>query len=162
VLPLIQRDQPDFRFLIAGGVTRPLSLIAPRWQGVSFEGFLPDIRQFYDRIAVAVVPLLCGTGISLKTREALNFGRPVVSTAIGARGLDPLALPGLILAEAPEAFAQAVIKAARMPRNLMETHAPVEMPAFRDALAELMCRHANRATSPETAHGRASRSGERR
>ncbi len=48
-----------------------------------------NVEEFYSRINLAVVPLKAGTGVSIKTLEALAFHRPVLATKIGLRGLTP-------------------------------------------------------------------------
>src|SRR5690349_760830 len=109
ILPLIRRQRPEFRLLVTGGVTVPYALLGPLAEGVVLERFVDDVATFYRRIGTAVVPLLSGTGVSLKTLEALHFGRPVVATTAGTRGLNVDALPGLHLAEDADTFAGRVL-----------------------------------------------------
>jgi hypothetical protein len=87
VLPLIREHRPGFKFLIAGGIGAPLACIGSTWPGVEVCGYLPDARSFYQQVRLVVVPLLSGTGVSIKTQEALDSGKHVVSTSVGARGL---------------------------------------------------------------------------
>jgi glycosyltransferase involved in cell wall biosynthesis len=62
------------------------------------------------RAAVAVVPLLAGGGSRLKILEAAASGVPVVSTAVGAEGLDFVADREIAIHDQPEAFADAVAR----------------------------------------------------
>src|SRR5213075_2352557 len=83
--------------------------LARRWgavQGVAVHGSVPDVRPFVARAAVSIVPLRIGGGSRLKIPEALAMGRPVVSTSIGAEGLD--VGDGVVLADGAEPFADAV------------------------------------------------------
>jgi glycosyltransferase involved in cell wall biosynthesis len=105
ILPLVRRRRPGFRLLVTGGVTVPFARLGLNPEGVVLERSVAEVASFYERIGVAVVPLISGTGVSLKTLEALRFGRPVVATAAGARGLNVKALPGLHLADNAGAFA---------------------------------------------------------
>jgi glycosyltransferase involved in cell wall biosynthesis len=58
---------------------------------------------------VVVAPILTGGGTRVKIIEAALYGRPVVSTTLGAEGLELSAGRGeLVIADEPEAFAQAV------------------------------------------------------
>jgi glycosyltransferase involved in cell wall biosynthesis len=59
---------------------------------------------------VSVVPLRQGGGTRLKILESLAMGTPVVSTAKGAEGLDLVAERDLLIADAPDAFAAAVLR----------------------------------------------------
>jgi glycosyltransferase involved in cell wall biosynthesis len=111
VLPLIRRHRPGFRFLVAGKAASPLALDGARWPGVTFFGYVPDVNVFYEQIKVGVVPILSGTGVSLKTIEALDFGRPVVATPKGVRGLPPFGEDaGLVVADNAADFAAATIR----------------------------------------------------
>jgi glycosyltransferase involved in cell wall biosynthesis len=110
ILPLIRARHPRFRVLIAGKVTTPLALIAPSWPGVHFEKFVDDVADFYARVAVVVVPLLSGTGVSIKTLEAIEYRKPVVASRVGVRGL-PLHLPSsVVVADQPAEFALGIEK----------------------------------------------------
>jgi glycosyltransferase involved in cell wall biosynthesis len=56
--------------------------------GVIVTGGVPDVRPYYQKAWVQVVPILIGGGTRLKIVEALAMGTPVVSTTMGAQGLD--------------------------------------------------------------------------
>ena len=146
VLPLIRRSRPDFRVLVAGHVAEPLAHLGCRWPGVETCGYLPDAQSFYDRVGMIVVPLLSGTGVSIKTLDALDRGKPVVSTRIGARGLaDGTVHPRLFIADEAEDFAAKVLAlcdgadtAER--RDARHTFTPGTTPsiAFRSAFETLL------------------------
>jgi len=53
-----------------------------------FSGTVDDVKPFYEKATVAIVPLLNGSGTRLKILEAMSFGLPIVSTAKGAEGID--------------------------------------------------------------------------
>lgn len=72
------------RWAIAGSVGESSS-IADR--SVHILGPVDDLDALYRKSKVVVVPLFAGSGISLKTLEALGKGKPVVTTPVGARGL---------------------------------------------------------------------------
>jgi glycosyltransferase involved in cell wall biosynthesis len=80
--------------------------------------FVPDPEDAMIEIAsaaVAVVPLLVGTGTRLKIVEAWAAGTPVVSTTLGAEGLDCLPGMDLLIADGPEAFAQSTLQVLEDP-----------------------------------------------
>jgi glycosyltransferase involved in cell wall biosynthesis len=109
ILPLVRQHRPDFRLLVTGGVTIPFSRLGMADDGIVLERSVKEVATFYERIAIGVVPLLTGTGISLKTLEALRFGRPVVAMPAGARGLKRQDYPQLHLTENAQGFARCVI-----------------------------------------------------
>ena len=107
IWPRIAEAHPEARFKIIGGSPpRSLQLLAgPR---VELTGFVPDLRPHLAAAAAVVVPLRLGGGTRLKIVEAMAMGKAIVSTALGAEGIE--AVPGrdLLIADAPEAFAGAV------------------------------------------------------
>lgn len=54
------------------------------------EGFVDDIDDFYQRMDLVVNPTLIGTGLKIKTMEALSYGVPLISTRIGFDGIPTL------------------------------------------------------------------------
>jgi glycosyltransferase involved in cell wall biosynthesis len=71
-------------------------------------GRVDDVRPVLESAAVVVVPLRAGGGTRLKIVEALSMARPVVSTTIGAEGLDLAADDEIVLADSPVEFARRV------------------------------------------------------
>jgi hypothetical protein len=71
--------------VIGGRITRFLPRRLPR--GMVNFGPVRDMKDFYETVDLAVNPDTTGTGIKIKTLEALSFGRPLVCTKIAARGL---------------------------------------------------------------------------
>jgi glycosyltransferase involved in cell wall biosynthesis len=74
-----------------------------------------DVRPFLARAGAVIVPLRFGSGTRLKILEALAMSRPVVSTTIGAEGLN--ASPGrhLLVADGPEDFAAETLRLLSRP-----------------------------------------------
>ncbi len=83
---------------------------------VTALGVVPDARAFHADVRVAAVPTVAGTGIQIKTLELAARGVPAVSTALGVRGLDVVP-DNIEVAETPDAFAAALVAAARRPRG---------------------------------------------
>ena len=108
ILPRIAQRVPDVRFVAAGGKV-PDELARLRSSRVEFTGYVDDITGWFARAAVFVVPLLVGGGTRFKVVEALSCRRPVVSTTLGAEGLGVVHDEHLLLADDPEAFADAVV-----------------------------------------------------
>src|SRR5581483_6725961 len=104
--PLIRRRRPGFRLLVAGNIDEAFRLTGLSAEGVEVAGPVEELSSFYDRVNVCIVPVLNGTGVSLKTLEALHRGLPVVATSAGARGLVREELPNLCVADTPAAMAE--------------------------------------------------------
>jgi glycosyltransferase involved in cell wall biosynthesis len=76
---------------------------------VIVTGWVEDVREFVARAQVVVAPLRVGSGVRIKILNALAMGKAVVSTPIGAEGLDVIDGEHLRLADSEESFAQKVI-----------------------------------------------------
>jgi glycosyltransferase involved in cell wall biosynthesis len=108
VLPLIRRQRPECSVAIVGRT--PPSSIAALGRGderIRVTGTVPDIRPFLWSAAVSIVPLRIGGGTRLKVYEAMAARVPVVSTTVGAEGLEVRHPDDIRLADSPEAFAAA-------------------------------------------------------
>jgi glycosyltransferase involved in cell wall biosynthesis len=75
---------------------------------------VPDVIPELVTARVATAPLLSAGGTRIKILEALATGTPVVSTSLGALGLERLVGDHLVVADAPDAFAEAVIRLAEL------------------------------------------------
>jgi glycosyltransferase involved in cell wall biosynthesis len=140
ILPLILQEIPDFRCLIAGRVSDPLSQIGQSWPGVSIEPYVEDVGSFYARIGTSIVPLLGGTGVSLKTLEAIAHGKPVVATSVGVRGIQRELYPDVIVIDDPDLFAQKLIDLSRGDARLKKSRIPHSVVAanFLDAFDRIL------------------------
>ena len=76
--------------------------------GVEIHGSVPDIRPYLDRAAIVVVPLRAGGGTRLKILEALSMEKAVVSTRVGAEGLEIIAGEDYVVAETPAEWSEAI------------------------------------------------------
>ena len=89
--------------------TLPASHALRHTEGVTLTGFLDDVRPAVQGADVCVVPLFAGGGTRLKILEAMALGTPVVSTTLGAEGIDARDGEDILLADTPAAFARAVL-----------------------------------------------------
>jgi glycosyltransferase involved in cell wall biosynthesis len=81
--------------------------------GIRMLGSLPDLAPAYQAAGAAIAPIRAGGGTRIKILEAFAYGRPVVTTTIGAEGID--ALPGehLLIGDTPQAFADCCVSVMR-------------------------------------------------
>ena len=106
ILPRIRRRRPDCSVAIVGRDPLPaIRELAQRDPLISVTGTVPDIRPYLWGGKVAIVPLRIGGGTRLKIYEAMAARTPVVSTTIGAEGLETRPGESIHLADTPEAFA---------------------------------------------------------
>ena len=109
ILPRILSERPAVHLTVVGKDVPP-SVLALAGPSVTITGSVPDIRPYLGQAAVVVVPLRAGSGTRTRTLEALSMGRAVVSTSIGAEGLEVTSGEDIILADTAEDFAQAVTR----------------------------------------------------
>lgn len=112
VFPLVLRGRPDARITFVGKNPSAALRGLARDGQVVFTGRVDDVRPFVQRAQVFVVPLRIGGGTRLKVLEALAMGLPLVSTRVGAEGLELADGEHLLLADEPQAFAGAVLALA--------------------------------------------------
>lgn len=107
VYPLLRRkaDMP-FRFEVVGA--RPDRTLMALGNGSDIEivGAVPDVGPYYLKASAVVVPLRTGGGTRIKILEAQSHGRVVVSTTIGAEGLDISPGEDILIADSAEEFAK--------------------------------------------------------
>jgi len=112
---------PQIRSQVPGAVLTIIGRnpLRQRWNGadssVETTGYLADLTPYLAETAVFVVPLLAGGGMRVKILEAWSWGLPVVSTSIGAEGLDARHRENLCLADDPGSFAASVVEVMKNP-----------------------------------------------
>jgi sugar transferase (PEP-CTERM/EpsH1 system associated) len=110
VWPRVRERLPQLTFTIVGkdpsAEVRELSQLP----GIEVTGTVDDVRPFYRDAIAAVVPLNVGGGSRLKILEAMAAGVPVISTTLGAEGLEVRADENILIADANEQLAEAIIK----------------------------------------------------
>ena len=118
VMPILRAR--GVRLLIAGTVGRFAPMFMDPADGTVL-GWVDDVATFYDQVEVVAVPLLTGTGVSVKTMEAAAYGAAIVSTQVGLRGLNLQAGTEVLVADDPATFAASILQV-------------LDEPALRDAL----------------------------
>jgi glycosyltransferase involved in cell wall biosynthesis len=147
ILPQLRRRAPGVKFVIAG--RSPSEEFRRRFESfadLTFTGTLPDLRPQIARATVCVVPLRIGSGTRLKVLEAAAMAKPIVSTRIGAEGLDFVDGEEILLADEPEDFVRATAQLledagrrramGRAARRRVELH--YSLPALRNALRQAL------------------------
>ena len=77
----------------------------PKWlkktdkKNVEIVGEVPDAHEFVNRHNVAVVPLLSGSGMRIKIIESMALGKTVITTLVGAEGIQYTEFENIIIAD---------------------------------------------------------------
>ncbi|MCB1034229.1 MAG: glycosyltransferase [Acidobacteria bacterium] len=98
VWPAVRQEFPGVRFY-AIGKNPPEELRRREADGVVVTGYVDDVRPYFRRAHVFVVPILEGSGIRIKIIMALAMGKEIISTSVGAEGIT---FDGLNIADTPE------------------------------------------------------------
>lgn len=109
VLPLIRRVNPAVHLHIVGA-RPPDEVTALACAHIVVHGQVPEMVPHFASAQVVVVPLLHGGGTRLKIVDAAACGKPIVSTTLGAEGLEFVAGRDLLVADSAEAFASSVLE----------------------------------------------------
>jgi glycosyltransferase involved in cell wall biosynthesis len=111
----IHKLHPDLMLYIAGRN-------APKWfnqkislPGIVFCGEIPDVREFILSKGIMVAPYFSGSGMRVKIIEAMAFGKPVITTLIGAEGLDVKHEENIIIADSAEDYCLQIEKLLKYP-----------------------------------------------
>jgi glycosyltransferase involved in cell wall biosynthesis len=111
IFPLIKAQRPQITFDVVGAKPPPeIIAYSSNSSGVNVTGYVMDPTAYYEATGVMVVPLRAGGGMRVKILTALAQGLPIVSTTLGCEGIDVEPGKHLLVADTPEAFAQATLE----------------------------------------------------
>ncbi len=116
VWPLILEENKEIKCYLAGR-EMPSWLTDLKLENVEVIGEVPDAPEFVLSKTISIAPLLSGSGIRIKIIESMALGRAVVSTAIGAEGINYEQNKNILIADSPEDFAKAVLELYHNPEK---------------------------------------------
>ncbi len=109
IFPIIRKAVPEARLLIAGGGSDRLPSRNQSPANVDYLGYVPDLDALYANTRIVCCPLANGGGTRIKLIEAAAYGRAMVSSHVGAEGLDFAEGREILLRDSDADFAQACI-----------------------------------------------------
>ncbi|MBV7340256.1 glycosyltransferase family 4 protein [Chloroflexi bacterium TSY] len=115
-LPQILREVPDAVFTVIGKQPPDLTKYKIPEKNLDITGFVDDPVPYLQETAAFVVPLQAGGGMRVKILDAWTWGMPMVSTSIGAEGIQIQDGENIIIADTPAHFAQSVIQLLKQPQ----------------------------------------------
>ncbi len=109
VWPRIVATVEGARFYVVGKDPHPRLAPLDRDPSVTVTGYVPEVLPYFGGADVYVAPLRVGGGTRLKILQALAAGLPLVTTTLGAEGIDLADREQALFADTAQAFASAVI-----------------------------------------------------
>lgn len=113
VWPRVKAEAPGARLTIAGknppGEVKALEADP----AVRVTGYVVDPLPYLEQAGAFIVPLFAGSGMRVKILDGWRLGLPVISTTIGAEGIEYREGENILIADDPEAFAAAVVRVLR-------------------------------------------------
>lgn len=114
VWPSVLVEFPEVTFTIAGRKI-PDTITSRNDRNVIVAGEVPSANEFMLSKDIMVVPILAGSGIRVKIIEGMALGKVVITTSIGAEGLDVENGKNILIADTPEEFVAAIEKCVKTP-----------------------------------------------
>lgn len=116
IMPLVWTKQPEVDLYIVGKDPSKAIRALEKNPAIVVTGTVDDLRPYIQQATVAVVPLVYGAGSQLKLLEAMACGTPVVATPQAISALDICPGHDLLVAQEPQAFAEAILSLVRDPQ----------------------------------------------
>jgi len=109
VVPLVKKTIPDVHVYVVGNGAE-LTLENINDDSIEIKGWVESVLPYLKNADVAVVPLHYESGTRFKILEAAACGIPIVSTTLGAEGLDVVHEKNILIADSPAKFAYSIVK----------------------------------------------------
>lgn len=108
IFPLIREKKPSAHAVFVG--RKPPEFIRDynNIEGINVTGSVDDVRPYVHGSAIFIVPLRIGGGTRLKILDAMAMQKPIVSTVVGAEGLEVTDGENILLADTAQGFADRV------------------------------------------------------
>jgi len=118
ILPLIKQQIPDVRsFFVGKSPTDKLKEMARNDSYIEVTGYVEDVRPFMNKALIFIAPIRSGSGTKIKILNALSQAKAVVTTSIGAEGIDVLDNENIMIADDPVEFSHKVIYLLKNPET---------------------------------------------
>lgn len=104
IYPKIKEKYPNIKLYIVGKNPHPSVCELSKDNSIIVTGFVEDMRPYIAKCSLFICPHLSGSGIKNKVLEAMAMGMPVVSTTIGAMGLNISSGKDIAIADTPRDF----------------------------------------------------------
>jgi len=109
VWPKVSIKLPDLQLHLAGRYMNPWLTVLNK-KNITVDGAVPDVWEYMEKFSIMVVPLFSGSGIRIKIVEAMAAGKAIITTSIGAQGINYVDGKHLLIARDENAFVDAIVR----------------------------------------------------
>lgn len=104
VFPLIKRELNNIKLIIVGSYMSKDIQAFNNKEDIVVKGFVPDISKIWLETDIFIAPIRFGSGVNVKVIEAMSYGIPVITTSMGAEGIEAINGEHFIISNTPEEF----------------------------------------------------------
>lgn len=109
IFPLVKNEIKDIKLIVVGS-NPTAEILDLGTNDVVVKGYVPDASPYFENTRIMVAPLRYGAGVKGKVLEAMSYGLPVVTTSIGAEGIELQNRENVFIAEEPRAIAECIVE----------------------------------------------------
>lgn len=109
IYPLLLDHNKSFKITIGGSICSYLDEKEKLPNACKLLGYIEDIKEFYSLGSIVINPMLSGTGLKIKSIEAISYKKYLVTTPIGCEGLEDWKNQAFLVAEDIKSFAHKII-----------------------------------------------------
>ncbi|MFN4364233.1 glycosyltransferase family 4 protein [Chryseobacterium hispalense] len=143
IMPLVWKENPDLKVSVIGNVADKLDL--KQYPKFKFLGFVESIEEYFMTSKLMVAPLRFGAGVKGKIGQAFEYFLPVVTTDIGAEGMQLVNEKNVLIANDEKSFAEAILKLNndeelwnRLSENSVDSLQPFSTEAVNETLKKII------------------------
>ncbi|MGJ1348391.1 glycosyltransferase [Sphingobacterium siyangense] len=107
IMPIVWQKNPFIKLNVIGNLNTLVTDI--NHPNIKFHGYVPDITAYFYNNKLMVAPLRSGAGVKGKIGQAFEYFLPVITSKIGAEGMELIDNSNAILAESAEEFAASIL-----------------------------------------------------
>jgi len=108
IMPIVWKINPELKVSVIGNVADKLDI--KQFPKFDFLGFVESIEEHFMNSKIMVAPLRFGAGVKGKIGQAFEYFFPVVTTDIGAEGMQLINEKNVLIANDEKTFAEAILR----------------------------------------------------
>lgn len=107
----LKQKNPGLKLYIIGkNPDIRLKKIVNSKQDIVLTGFVDDLEEYFQKCKVLVAPLRFGSGMKVKVLSAMSRGIPIVTTSVGAEGIDAVDMVHLAISDSTRGMAEKILE----------------------------------------------------